>query len=145
MNHSYTNIPFIKYLLIITIVTLVFLTLNTLVFPKLNYRPMPAGLCDSTYASNKAGWVSSLLPPSDKHYIAPLKQNSLSQIAAQIKTAQVVDLNTHFLTAYRQHSIFAVTDWMCVRSDGAVTSTSTMGYYDFGRNRQWVESVRAHV
>ena len=143
MSHSYTNIPFIKYLLIIVVSALVLITLNTLLFPKLNYRPMPIGLCDDNYTSNKAGWVSSLIPRSDSHYIAPFQHHSLSQIAAHITTAQVVDLNPHYLTAYRQYSMFAVTDWICIRSNGAVTSTSTMGYYDFGRNRQWVESVRA--
>jgi uncharacterized protein (DUF1499 family) len=115
-------------------------------FPQINFRQMPVGLLDGHLAENKLNWVSSMVPVSDSHYIAPLKFQSLAKLSACIETKlpqvsiQKTDAST--IIAYRQSKIFHFVDWLCIHADGAVTSSATMGSSDFGKNKELIEQIR---
>ncbi|MDX1838586.1 DUF1499 domain-containing protein [Legionella taurinensis] len=116
--------------------------------PAINFRGMPQGLIQGALTASKPNWVSSLVPESDSHYVAPLTVADLSAIkdcvVRQSPKTTLVKLDESSLIAYRQSPVFNFTDWLIIRKDGQVTSSATMGYYDFGKNREWVESLRAH-
>ncbi len=144
MGSSYMKNTVINYSLLILLFILSLTILTQLLFPTLNYRPMPTGLCEGTLSPSKPNWVSSLVQSSNSHHIAPLQGNTLALIASHLKKAQIVDLNTSRLIAYRQSPLLSFTDWICIKSNGDVISSATLGYYDFGKNRQWVEAIRAN-
>ncbi|QRN04646.1 DUF1499 domain-containing protein [Legionella sp. MW5194] len=116
--------------------------------PAINFRAMPQGLIQGTLNVSKPNWVSSRVPESDSHYVAPLTVTDLSAIRdcvlRQSPKTTLVKLDASSLIAYRQSPVFNFTDWLIIGNDGQVTSSATMGYYDFGKNREWVESLRAH-
>lgn len=116
--------------------------------PGINFRGMPQGLTQGTLNASKPNWVSSLVPESDSHYVAPLTVADLSAIKdcvlRQSPKTTLVKLDESSLIAYRQSPVLNFTDWLIIKNDGQVTSSATMGYYDFGKNREWVESLRAH-
>jgi uncharacterized protein (DUF1499 family) len=130
-------------LLLLVIVSLVSMILS----PKINYRSMPAHLCEALLPEQKPNWVSSLVDSNNPHYVAPFKIKSLSTLAdclhSQFPKATItfVQENSHLL-AYRQSRVFHFTDWICIKADGHVSSSATMGHSDFGKNREWVEAIR---
>lgn len=136
----------VKYSIIILILLMILVPLCMFLIPKINYRPMPADLCEAKLSSSKPNWVSSLIANSDEHYITPLQFNSLSSLAANIEKyspkTHIVHLDQSKLLAYRQSPVFNFTDWICIKADGHVTASATMGYSDFGKNRQWVNLIR---
>lgn len=131
-------------LLMILIITLLLMYF----IPTINFRDMPAGLAEGALDAGKPNWVSSRVPKNDAHYIAPLTISSLAALKAcvvkQSPKTTLVKLDEASLIAYRQSPVFNFTDWLIITRDGQVTSSATMGYYDFGKNREWVESLRAH-
>lgn len=121
--------------------------LSMIVFSGINYRPMPAGLCDGKLPNHKPNWVSSLVDIDNKHHVEPLPVGLLSDLAKCIKTSSphvhiVRVKDDESLLAWRQSPVFHFTDWICIRTDGNLSSSATMGYSDFGKNRQWVETIR---
>lgn len=115
--------------------------------PQINYRSMPGGLLNGTLDDSKPNWVSSQVQASNKHHIEALQVKHLGLLAdcllsLPFKTT-LVRLDENTLIAYRQSRVFNFTDWIRIDKQGQVTSSATMGYYDFGKNRQWVEFIRS--
>lgn len=135
-----------KLLIIILIIIGIVVAIMYL-FPQINYREMPEGLIDGHFSEEKPNWVSSKVPTTDTHYIAPLKIQSLAQLSACIesKIPEVIIKNTDTsrIIAYRPSRIFHFVDWLCIHNDGSLSSSATMGRSDFGKNRELVEKIRA--
>ena len=134
-----------KYILLFLLIFIVLIPLAMIIFPKINYRPAPHGLCEGKLNQNKPNWVSSLVAESNEHYIEPLQFASLSSLADCIKNfidTQITHLSDTHLLAYHQSKTFHFTDWLCVKADGHVSSSATMGHYDFNKNREWVNKIR---
>ncbi|HAT1883741.1 TPA: DUF1499 domain-containing protein [Legionella pneumophila] len=116
-------------------------------FPQINFREMPKGLVEGQLPDDKPNWVSSLVDESDSHYIAPLKVESMSELAAcidsKIPELKIQKQDASLLVGYRQSRFFHFVDWLCIHADGNVISSATMGYSDFGKNRELVEKIRS--
>ncbi|BCZ96368.1 DUF1499 domain-containing protein [Legionella pneumophila serogroup 1] len=116
-------------------------------FPQINFREMPKGLVEGQLPDDKPNWVSSLVNESDSHYIAPLKVDSMPQLVAcierKIPELKIQKQEASFLVGYRQSPFFHFVDWLCIHADGNVISSATMGYSDFGKNRELVEKIRS--
>ncbi len=56
----------------------------------------------------------------------------------------VKEANSERLLAYRQSALFNFVDWICIDSEGQLTSSATLGYSDMGKNRELVEEIRQH-
>ncbi|KTD38813.1 hypothetical protein Lmor_0216 [Legionella moravica] len=116
-------------------------------FPQINFRDMPKGLIDGQLSEAKPNWVSSFVAADDAHYIAPLKVDTLTQLAECIKSkvpeVSITHLDKTHLIAYRQSRVFHFVDWLIIRSDGNVASSATMGHSDFGMNRDLIEHIRS--
>ncbi|HAU1152904.1 TPA: DUF1499 domain-containing protein [Legionella pneumophila] len=127
--------------LILTLIVILYL------FPQINFREMPKGLVEGQLPDDKPNWVSSLVNESDSHYIAPLKVESMSELAAciesKISELKIQKQDASFLVGYRQSRFFHFVDWLCIHADGNVISSATMGYSDFGKNRELVEKIRS--
>ncbi|HAU1192969.1 TPA: DUF1499 domain-containing protein [Legionella pneumophila] len=127
--------------LILTLVVILYL------FPQINFREMPKGLVEGQLPDDKPNWVSSLVDESDSHYIAPLKVESMSELAAcidsKIPELKIQKQDVSLLVGYRQSRFFHFVDWLCIHADGNVISSATMGYSDFGKNRELVEKIRS--
>lgn len=117
-------------------------------FKKINYRAMPQGLCQGLLNNNKKNWVSSLVTPQSPNYIKPLRFSSLKDLHACIQhhcpETVITLINERKLVAYRQSYFFKFTDWLCIDNQGDVSASATMGYYDFGKNRLWIEKIRRY-
>ena len=135
------------YLLIILLVIAFLVQVLLLKKPNLFYRDIPAGLCVADLP-NKPNWVSSLVPSSNAHYIAPLPTASLIHTADVI---QLIDPKTYTvivsgtLQGFRRTPFWGFTDWFCIGEDGHVTSSATLGYSDLGKNREWVNHLRQRL
>lgn len=116
-------------------------------FPQINFRKMPAGLTEGVLADGKPNWVSSRVAQNNPHYIAPLQIKLLPELSVCIKNTiphvSIERLDAQNLIGYRQTSVFHFVDWFCIYKDGHVTSSATMGYSDFGKNRELIEAIRA--
>ncbi|HHL3493823.1 TPA: DUF1499 domain-containing protein [Legionella pneumophila] len=127
--------------LILTLVVILYL------FPQINFREMPKGLVEGQLPDDKPNWVSSLVDESDSHYIAPLKVESMSELAAcidsKIPELKIQKQDASLLVGYRQSRFFHFVDWFCIHADGNVISSATIGYSDFGKNRELVEKIRS--
>ncbi|AMP90676.1 DUF1499 domain-containing protein [Legionella pneumophila] len=127
--------------LILTLIVILYL------FPQINFREMPKGLVEGQLPDDKPNWVSSLVNESDSHYIVPLKVESMSELAACIESKvpelKIQKQDASLLIGYRQSRIFHFVDWLCIHADGNVISSATMGYSDFGKNRELVEKIRS--
>lgn len=141
-SSSYMKHIAIKYALLSGLAILSLAVIRLCLLPTFNYRAMPQGLCEGALPSNQSNWVSSLIAPSNPHYVAPLARPELASIAARMSQAHVAELNPEHLIAYRQSPVLSLTHWICIKKDGHVVSSATLGHYDFGKNRQWVESIR---
>lgn len=143
-----TNMGILGIVFTILLVILIITPLLMYLMPAINFRDMPEGLAQGTLDARKPNWVSSRVPKNDSHYIAPLTIPSLAAlkdcVVNQSPKTTLVKLDESSLIAYRQSPVFNFTDWLIINRDGQVTSSATMGYYDFGKNREWVESLRAH-
>ncbi|KTD34526.1 DUF1499 domain-containing protein [Legionella israelensis] len=115
-------------------------------FPKINYRSMPEGLCEGQLSSKKTNWVSSQVKRTDTHYVEPLRLSDIETLANCLKlkfpSMTVTEVNDSFLIAYRQSRVFNFVDWICIKKDGAVSASATLGHSDFGKNRELVEQIR---
>lgn len=124
-------------------------TMASYLFPQINFRQKPSGLCEAKLKDHLDNWVSSKVPAQDRHYIQPLTIQSLELIAKDIKKNQpnviIVEANDKRILAYRQSRIYHFTDWVCLESTGDITSSATMGRKDFGMNRALVESIRSLI
>ncbi len=133
--------------LAVMILLAVLAVLMMYLFPKINFRAMPEGLVNGRQDEQKPNWVSSLVARNNAHYIAPLAIKNLSSLAEcllkQDKNTTLVKVDESSLIAYRQSTVFHFTDWIVIDSQGQVSASATMGHYDFGKNRQWVEAIRA--
>ena len=136
------RMSFIKYLSLIILIIIVLM----IIFPKINFRPMPPGLCEGKLPEKMPNWVSSLVPDTDAHYIKPLSITSLPIIAKYIEKCgtkiHITNMDNSNLFAYRQSPVFNFTDWICIRADGHVSASATMGYSDLGKNREWVTMIQ---
>jgi uncharacterized protein (DUF1499 family) len=107
---------------------------------------MPEGLCDGRLNVDKPNWVSSLVARTESHYIEPLNQVNMQALMqclqAEFKKITISSMTKDTLIAYRQSRIFNFVDWLCIKKEGAVTASATMGYSDFGKNRELVEQIR---
>lgn len=116
-------------------------------FPQINFREMPKGLVEGQLPDDKPNWVSSMVNESDSHYIAPLKVESMPQLVAcierKIPELKIQKQEASLLVGYRQSRFFHFVDWLCIHADGNVISSATMGYSDFGKNRELVEKIRS--
>ncbi len=116
-------------------------------FPQINFRPMPGGLCEAKLDAKKPNWVSSLVDSSDPHYIKPLEPGAPKQRAQCLfetfKNLTVTHVDDSHLIAYRQTTVFNFVDWLCIKANGDVTSSATLGHSDLGKNRELVETIRA--
>ena len=128
----------------IIIATLIVATMH--VIPGINYRPKPQGLETGALNKNKPNWVSSFVEKTDPHYIAPLQRMDFTGLPDCLshlsRKTTIVKHDKESLVAYRQSTLFNFTDWLYIRADGQATSSATMGYYDFNKNREWVEEIR---
>jgi uncharacterized protein (DUF1499 family) len=115
-------------------------------FPQINFREMPDGLIGGGLPENKPNWVSSTVSPTDSHYIAPLKFQSLAQlsacIASKLPHVSIKKTDESKIIAYRQSKVFHFVDWLCIHADGRISSSATMGHSDFGKNKELVEQIR---
>lgn len=115
-------------------------------FPQINFRSMPPALCEGKLDVQKPNWVSSQVASADKHYVEPLHFSDLEALAVCIKrtlpSVTLTQLSSTRLIAYRQSKVFNFVDWICIQSNGSVSSSATLGYSDFGKNRQLVEQIR---
>ncbi len=122
------------------------ITLACYIWPQINYREMPKGLCAGELNLKAPNWVSSLVANNDSHYITPLKFESLSSVSEKIKQnlpqVNIVSEDQNRILAYRQSVVYHFTDWICIEANGNVTSSATMGHSDFEQNRKLVESIR---
>ncbi len=134
---------FIKYSSLVLIAIIILM----IIFPKINFRSMPPGLCKGELPENMPNWVSSLVPETDEHYIKPFYNTPLPALAEYIVKCgpkiHITQLDSASLIAYRQSPMFNFTDWICIRADGHVSSSATMGYSDLGKNRELVNKIRA--
>ena len=125
------------------------ITLACYLWPQINFRDMPTGLCKGELNVTKPNWVSSTVDTKDDHYIRPLKIDSLLMVAKIVKRSQpqvtIVKENQNRILAYRQSTIFHFTDWICIEANGSVTASATLGYSDLNQNRKWVESIRLNL
>lgn len=115
--------------------------------PDLFYRDRPAGLCEAALP-DKPNWVSSLVARDDKHYIAPLPFTPLDDLKNaihQMDPKAYVVIHDNSLEGFHRTKFFGFTDWFCIKDDGNITATATLGYSDMGYNRRWVEQLRAQV
>ncbi|WP_367607344.1 DUF1499 domain-containing protein [Legionella sp. W05-934-2] len=121
-------------------------TLICYLWPQINFKEMPKGLCAGNLNGKKPNWVSSKVDKADSHYVAPLKITSLLTVEDAIKNhlpgITIYQRDKNNLLAYRQSPIYHFTDWICIEADGSVTSSATLGYGDFNQNRKLVESIR---
>ena len=137
-------------LLIVLIIVLVLLLAFHLFIskrPDFFYRDKPEGLCQAALP-DKPNWVSSLVYPSDGHYIRRLPEHSLEKIVRAIHRLDpktYVVLHPTYIEGYRRSHYFRFTDWFCIKEDGNITSTAAVGYSDLGKNRQWVEALRKQL
>lgn len=134
-------------LLLTSLLALMVLTVLLMHFiPRINFRDMPSGLAQGGLDASKPNWVSSHVAQQDSHYIAPLNISTLAVlkdcVMMQSPKTTLVKLDDATLIVYRQSAFFNFTDWLMIQNDGQVTSSATMGYYDFGKNREWVERIR---
>lgn len=133
-------------ILLFLVVLLLLIILLMVLFPQINFRAMPMGLCEGQLPKNKPNWVSSLVAKTDSHYIHSLKFQDLDAlivcIKKQIPELKLVQTDTRRVLGYRQSKIFHFTDWLCIQADGHVESSATMGHSDFGKNRALVERIR---
>ena len=108
------------------------------------YRDKPEGLCEALLP-DKPNWVSSLVSISDPHYIASLPVDKLATVSAaiyQIDPKSYVLMHEHYLEGFHRTKFWGFTDWFCIKSDGNVTASATLGHSDLGYNRRWVENLR---
>lgn len=116
-------------------------------YPEFFYRDSPLGLCEANLSS-KPNWVSSLVEPSDSHYVSPLPVNSLDAIQQciyKIDPKTYVVLHANYIEGYTRTNFFGFTDWFCIKDNGQITSSATLGYSDLRKNRQWVEKLRQQI
>lgn len=117
-------------------------------FPQLTYRVAPEGLLQGQLNLEKPNWVSSKVMKEDSHYIPPLPAHDLINLAAcmkkNIEGLIIMDVGANTLVAYRRSSLCHFMDWIAINSNGEVTSSATMGFYDFGKNREMVEIIRKY-
>lgn len=132
--------------LILMIFLVAMIALASYLFPQINFREMPEGLKNGKLDDQKPNWVSSRVAETSAHYVAPLLIDDLTQLAACLKTTSpkttIQQVDEQSLIAYRQSPFFNFTDWIMIDKNGQVTSSATMGYYDFGKNRLWVDAIR---
>lgn len=135
-----------SYIILLILVIIGCIPLSMYLMPGINYRSMPVGLCEAKLVEARPNWVSSLVDPSSQHYIEPLEANALPLLATRLKKQggkiHIAHLDENYLLAFRQSPFFNFTDWICIRTDGNLTSSATMGHYDFGKNREWVTNIR---
>lgn len=118
-------------------------------FPQINFRPMPDGLCQAQLNKDKPNWVSSLVDKKDPHYVKPLnfKTMDMEKLAQCLDEGfdgvTVVNKGPSEIIAHRHSRVFNFVDWICIKANGDVTSSATMGYSDLGKNRELVEEIRA--
>ena len=133
---------FIKYPFLVLIAIIILMIL----FPKINFRSMPTGLCNGELPKNMPNWVSSLVPETDEHYIKPFYNTPLPTLAEYIVKCgpkiHITHLDSASLIAYRLSPMLNFTDWICIRADGHVSSSATMGRSDYGKNRELVNKIR---
>lgn len=111
------------------------------------YRGKPAGLCEAKLA-DKPNWVSSLVEPSNPHFVAPLSVGAFDHIEKAIKRIEpkvYLLVTPDFIEGYRRSQFFGFTDWFCINTLGHITSSATVGYSDFGNNRRWVNRLHVEV
>ena len=132
-------------LILMMLVLLVCYFLLMWITPRMNYRPMPEGLCTAKL-QEKPNWVSSLVDKDDKHYVQNLGSIDLSRLSQCLKESKVIvtEQSEKKLIGYRRSRYFHFTDWFCITSDGNITSSATMGHSDLGNNRAWVSRLREH-
>jgi len=115
-------------------------------YPDTFYRPVPNGICNGKLP-DKPNWVSSLVDKRDPHYIEKLPLTSSKKqedCLKKINSSLVIVLEGVDIVGYRRTRVFGFTDWFCLRSaTGEITSSATLGYYDFGVNRAFVSKLRA--
>ncbi len=88
-----------KILFFLLILLVIFIAVMHL-FPQINFRTMPDGLCEARL-DDKPNWVSSLVDTSDSHYIKPLEPRDPEQLAQclseKIKNLTVTHIDeSHF-------------------------------------------------
>lgn len=136
----------VELFVVIIIILLCFLMLTLILkkYPDIFYRDKPLGLCQA-HLDDKPHWVSSLVEPSNEHYVSPLP---VSTFASMANAMELIDPNTYilihpfYMEGYRRTAYFGFTDWFCINELGHVTSTATLGYSDLGNNKRWVEQLR---
>lgn len=118
-------------------------------FPRINFRPAPLGLCQGQLPLGKPNWVSSLVPKTDSHYIAALPEMPLVELGPllqkSIPNLTLVEVSARGIVGYRRSWWFNFVDWFCISPEGQVSSSATMGYSDLGKNRELVEAMRTLI
>src|SRR5687768_17072202 len=108
-------------LLIIVLVLGVALVGVMYLFPQINFRKMPPGLIEGTLPNEKPNWVSSLVPHTNSHYIAPLHIGTIAQLVVcignKVPEVKIQKQNGSHLIAYRQSPIFHFVDWLCIHAN----------------------------
>lgn len=132
-------------LTVIALIILLTYLLMMLFIPKMNFRPMPEGLCTAEL-KDKPNWVSSLVDKGDQHYVASLGNVDLTKMAQCLKQSKltITEESDQQLIGYRRSRYFHFTDWFCITNDGNITSSATMGHSDLGNNKAWVSKLREH-
>jgi len=113
-------------------------------FPNFFYRDKPEGLCSASLV-DKPNWVSSIINIKDQHYVSPLPITPLANITKCIFNMDpkaYVITNIGYIEGFHRTKFFGFTDWFCIKEDGNVTASATIGYSDMGYNRKWVEELR---
>lgn len=133
---------------IITLSSLSLLVLGLMylaLYPSVFFRPMPKGLCAAKLA-DKPNWVSSLVDKSDSHYIEKLPvatKKQQIQCLTHSHPRLVITEEGSAIIGYRRTRVFGFTDWFCLTPNGDITSSATLGHYDFSVNREFVSKLRA--
>ena len=143
-NSTARKIMLNKFMLLILVLLVAFILLM-LLFPRMNYRPMPEGLCKAAL-QDKPNWVSSMVDKDNEHYIEALGKINLDTLSQCLKDSGVnlTEQTSEKLTGFRRSHYFHFTDWFCITSDGNITSSATIGHSDLGNNRAWVSRLRKH-
>jgi uncharacterized protein (DUF1499 family) len=134
--------------IVLIIIAIIMIAIGIIyLFPQINFREMPKRLIDGHLPKGKNNWVSSMAAPTDSHYIVPLKVQSLAQlsacIASKLPEVTIKTSDASKIIAYRPSPVFHFVDWLYIHADGSVSSSATMGSYDYGKNRELVERIRA--
>lgn len=139
----------LKILLMVCIVVVllpVTWTILSFFYPDLLLRSEPNGLCEGQLSA-RPNWVSSKVPKSDPHYIAPLPKVDKKVLIECIKHLPPkkisIEMEGDHIHGVRRTAFWGFADWFCIEPTGDITSSATLGHSDLGVNRHWVEALRA--